>query len=72
MFEKNESVPDRIVRTVVGAGLVTSALATFGLGEAKPAGILLGLGGAVLLFTAASGTCLLYRLFGINTAKQHS
>ncbi len=71
MFQKNESGLDRIARTVVGGGLVTSALATFGLASAKPLGILFGLVGVGLLFTAASGTCLLYSLLGIRTARQN-
>jgi hypothetical protein len=72
MFEKNESGLDRVVRVVVGGGLLIGALTTFGLGSAKPLGILFGLVGVVLLFTAATGSCLLYRLFGMNTAKQRS
>jgi len=28
--------------------------------------------GVVLLFTATTGSCLLYRLFGMDTAKQRS
>jgi Protein of unknown function (DUF2892). len=36
---------------------------------AKPLGILAALIGAVLLFTAAAGSCLVYRPFGIDTSK---
>jgi uncharacterized membrane protein len=71
MFEKNESGLDRIVRTVVGGGLLVSALTTFGLGATRPAGVVLGLVGVVLLFTAATGSCPLYRLLGTGTARQH-
>ena len=67
MFERNESALDRVVRLVVGGGLVAVALTSFGLSSAKPLGILFGLLGAVLLFTAATGSCLLYRLVGVST-----
>ena len=69
MFEKNESTADRLVRTVAGAGLLVTSFASLGVTSAKPFGILSGLVGAVLLLTAASGSCLLYRLVGVNTAK---
>jgi hypothetical protein len=70
MFTKNESTLDRAVRLVVGGGLLAGSLTTFGLTSGKPLGIILGLLGVVLLGTAATGSCLLYRLFGVNTATQ--
>jgi uncharacterized membrane protein len=69
MLEKNESTADRVVRALVGAGLLVASYASLGVTSAKPLGILSALVGAVLLFTAATGSCLLYRLVGINTAK---
>jgi hypothetical protein len=69
MFEKNESTADRLVRTVAGAALLVASFASLGVTSGKPLGILSGLIGAVLLFTAATGSCLLYRLVGLNTAK---
>lgn len=69
MFSRNESTADRIARTVAGAALLVVSAAGLGLTSAKPLGIVLGAVGAVLLFTAATGSCLLYRLFGINTAQ---
>lgn len=68
MFDRNESTADRLVRTVAGAGLLAASFASFGVTSAKPLGILFALIGAVLLFTAATGSCLLYKLVGINTA----
>ena len=56
----NESAIDRIIRAVVGVVLV-------GLGVFVIhgwVGIVLIVLGAVALFTAATGFCLLYRLFG--------
>ena len=69
MLEKNESTADRVVRALVGGGLLVVSYASLGVTSAKPLGILSALVGAVLLFTAATGSCLLYRLVGINTAK---
>jgi hypothetical protein len=69
MFQKNESTPDRVIRLVVGAGLVVLSLAALGLTSGSVLGIIAAVVGAVLLFTAVTGTCLLYKLFGMNTAK---
>ena len=69
MFDRNESATDRLVRGVTGAGLVAASFARLGVRSAKPLGILSAFIGAVLLFTAATGSCLLYRLVGVNTAK---
>ncbi len=69
MFKRNESTADRLVRTVAGAGLLVASFLGLGLTSGKPLGIVFAVIGVVLLFTAATGTCLLYRLFGVNTAK---
>jgi uncharacterized membrane protein len=69
MFEKNESTTDRIVRAVAGAGLVACSIRRL----ARSQGTVLGVGGllagATLLFTAATGTCLIYSALGIRTSK---
>jgi hypothetical protein len=69
MLTRNESPLDRGVRAVVGTALVVTAIA--GLGITTPLGIVAGAVGAVLLFTAVTGFCLLYRLFGIDTVESH-
>jgi hypothetical protein len=69
MFETNESTADRLVRTVLGGGLLIASFTSLGVKSAKPLGILSALLGAILLFTAATGSCLLYKLAGLNTAK---
>ena len=69
MFETNESTADRIARTVLGGGLLIASFTSLGVTSAKPLGILAALIGAVALFTAATGSCLLYKLVGVNTAK---
>jgi ABC-type uncharacterized transport system permease subunit len=69
MFTKNENAVDRLVRTILGVGLVVVSITSLGVTSAKPLGIVAALIGAVLLFTAATGSCLLYRLVGIDTSK---
>ena len=69
MLTRNESTVDRAVRGVLGAGLLVAAFTGLGLTSGKPLGIAAALIGAVLLFTAAAGSCLLYRPFGIDTSK---
>ncbi len=67
MFRRNESSLDRLVRALAGAGLLVAAFA--GLGAATAAGIVAIVLGAVLLFTAATGFCAIYRLFGLSTGR---
>jgi hypothetical protein len=69
MFTRNESTADRVARTVVGAGLLVVSATSLGVTSGKLLGIGAALVGAMLLFTAASGSCLLYRPFGINTSS---
>jgi hypothetical protein len=66
MLTRNESTRDRIVRGVVGGALVAVAA---GLGVGSPLGILTLAVGGVLLFTAATGFCLIYRLLGTGTCR---
>jgi Inner membrane protein YgaP-like, transmembrane domain len=69
MLVKNEGTADRVVRAVVGGGLIAVSATTLGLGSGKPLGVAVALVGGVLLFTAAAGSCLLYRPFGIDTSR---
>jgi hypothetical protein len=69
MFIKNESPADRIARTVVGAVLLVVSFASLSLTSGKPLGIIAAVIGAVLLVTAATGMCPLYRLLHIHTSK---
>ena len=63
----NESPIDRIIRAVLGVVLL--GLGIFVVGGWV--GIVLDVLGVVALFTAATGFCLLYRLFGdFSTAKK--
>jgi len=68
VFVKNESDKDRIIRVVI-------AILLIGFYLALPSNInaLIGNIGlvvaAVLLFNAASGTCMIYQALGINTCS---
>ncbi len=66
MFPRNEGAADRIARAAAGSALIAISV---GLSVASRRGLGLGaaLLGATLLFTAVSGSCQLYRPFGINT-----
>ncbi|PKL90640.1 MAG: DUF2892 domain-containing protein [Candidatus Goldiibacteriota bacterium HGW-Goldbacteria-1] len=62
MFKPNEGKTDRIVRVVLGVGLVAAGFLMTG-----PAAIVLWVLGAISLITGAIGFCGLYALLGINT-----
>jgi hypothetical protein len=62
---RNESNLDRIVRGVMAAALVVAGV-TLG---ATPVAFVLYVIAAILAFTALTGFCPLYKLFGIDTCK---
>ena len=72
-MKKNESKLDRIIRLILGLIFVGVGIALyFVLGA--PLNlilmIILVVFGAIALFTAATGICGLYALFGISTLKE--
>jgi hypothetical protein len=69
MIQTNESTLDRAVRAVAGAGLLVSSIATFGLASGAPLGVAFGAVGVILLATAVTGFCPLYRLVGVATCR---
>ena len=69
MLAKNESALDRVIRTALGGGLLVVSATSLGMTSGKPLGIAAAAVGAILLFTAATGSCLLYRAVGIDTSK---
>ena len=69
MLTKNESALDRVVRTALGGGLLVVSATSLGVTSGKPLGIVAAAVGGILLFTAATGSCLLYRAVGIDTSK---
>lgn len=60
----NESTTDRVVRFILAL-----VLFYFAFQSASPWSWILGLVGVVLLFTAVTGFCALYRLLGIGTKR---
>ncbi|MDP1884247.1 MAG: DUF2892 domain-containing protein [Candidatus Moranbacteria bacterium] len=63
---KNESGADRIIRAVVGIALVAAAF----LLEANGFTATLYAVGVVLILTAITGFCALYKVFGIDTGRK--
>lgn len=61
MFKTNASGLDRVIRALLGLGLISLVY----FGPQTPWGWL----GIIPLFTAAVGWCPLYQLFGITTCK---
>jgi len=65
MFETNQNKAERILRLLISLVLLP---APFVVGATPYAYVLAGVGG-VLLFNAASGTCMTYKAFGVNTCE---
>jgi hypothetical protein len=60
----NESTTDRVIRFILALVLLY-----FAFQSASPWNWVLGIVGVVLLFTAVTGFCGLYRLLGISTKR---
>lgn len=58
-FSCNEGTADRVIRVVVGMGLIMLAF----VGPATPWGFL----GAIPLITGVAGVCPLYSILGVRT-----
>ena len=65
----NENTIDRVIRAVLGVILLYAGLWPMAGLQGSIAGIVATVVGLILLFTAATGFCLIYRLFGISTRK---
>lgn len=63
MFAQNEGSFDRLIRSVLGAGLLVLALTVLPNVWMWVAGVV----GVVLLVTGLTGRCPLYKLLGIST-----
>ncbi|WP_142985671.1 YgaP family membrane protein [Halorubrum cibi] len=70
-MDKNVGSTDKLVRTLIGAVLGTASLATVAGAGPLPAiaSPVLGVVSLVMLATAATGTCGLYSLLGIDTCS---
>ncbi len=64
MFKQNEGSVDRIIRAILGIGLIIGGFFLSGVLK-----IILIIIGIVLLITAITGFCGLYALLGINTCS---
>ena len=63
MFETNQNKAERILRLLIALALLPAPF----LAEQTPyTFILAGIGG-ILLFNALTGTCMTYKMFGVNT-----
>ena len=64
-FKPNQNNSERIARFIISLFLLPAPII---LGTSNYALVLCGVGG-VLLFNSVVGTCVIYRVFGINTCK---
>ncbi|MBI4975856.1 MAG: DUF2892 domain-containing protein [Spirochaetes bacterium] len=67
-MKQNEGTADRVIRLIIGLGLAGTGVAlklTGAVGGWVP--VIIIILGAVALFTAATGVCLIYLPFGITT-----
>ncbi len=65
-FKQNESGLDRIVRLIAGVSLIGAAYLYLSGWQAIVVYVL----GAIALFTAATGFCAIYKLFGFRTRNK--
>ena len=63
MFETNQNMSERIQRFIVSLFMMPGAF----LLDYSFYGILLSSVGFILLFNAVVGTCMIYKVLGINT-----
>ncbi len=66
-LSRNESTTDRVVRLILGVAL--GAAVVLGL-VAEPWSYVVGIVAIVLVFTAISGFCAIYALFGLSTKSK--
>jgi hypothetical protein len=64
-MKRNESTLDRIIRVIIGIAALAVSFVVVG-----PLKIVLIVVAVIALFTAVTGFCLLYKLFGIATLKE--
>jgi hypothetical protein len=63
-MKRNESTLDRIIRIIIGIAALAVSFVVVG-----PLKIVLIVVAVIALFTALTGFCLLYKLFGISTCE---
>tara|TARA_Y100001970_G_scaffold190832_1_gene232097 strand:- start:3730 stop:3936 length:207 start_codon:yes stop_codon:yes gene_type:complete len=65
MFNTNQNNPERALRFILALLLIPTPLV---LGS-NLYSIILCIVGFILLFNALIGTCMIYKIFGVNTSK---
>ena len=65
MFETNQNKPERILRLLIALVLLPAPL----LVESNAYTFAIAGVGAILLFNALTGTCMTYKIFGVNTCR---
>ncbi len=68
-MQQNEGTVDRILRLIIGIVFLVVAFLVLDAAAASGGGIALAVVGAVLLITAATGSCAGYKLFNYSTKK---
>ncbi len=68
-MKPNEGSIDRIIRLVLGGGLIAAAIFWLGAMDGAILGIGAGIVGIVLLVTALVGFCPAYKICGMSTCK---
>ena len=67
ILKQNENTTDRVIRLIVGLVFLTLGIFAF---PASTMGFVFDILGAVMLFTAATGFCVLYKIFGNFSTKK--
>ncbi len=65
MFSTNQNKSERIARFIISLFLLPAPF----LLESSNYSLILATIGAILLFNALSGACMIYKLFGIDTCQ---
>ena len=65
MFETNQNKPERVLRFLITVLLLPAPFVL----EQNVYTIIVAAVGGILLFNAVSGTCMTYKMFGVNTCK---
>ena len=65
MFETNQNTPERVLRFLIAVVLLPAPF----LLEQNAYTIAVAAVGGILLFNALTGTCMTYKMFGVNTCK---
>lgn len=71
-MKMNEGIADRVIRALVGIGVIVAAWLWLGLADVKIAGIIVAIVGAILLLTGIVGFCPAYRLVKLSTRRTHT